>query len=87
MAADRTVPSFGSGRVGNRHRLLAVGPFRPHQMELGTGMRIMAAQAGDGVFFTRMQIMEISGPVAEAVFDRLLFRHQGQVMALETELL
>jgi hypothetical protein len=56
-------------------------------MELGTGMHIMAAQAWDGVLFTGMQIMEIVGPVTEAVLNCILLRHQRPVMTLETELL
>ena len=87
MAADRTVPPLGSGRVGNRHRLLAVGSLGTHQMGLGTGVHIMAAQAGDGVLFTGMQIVEIAGSVTEAVLLRFLLRHQGAVMTRKTELL
>lgn len=87
MAADRTVSTFGSGCVGHRYRFLAVGSFGTYQVELGTGMHIMAAQTGDGVLFTGMQIMKIAGSVAEAVLGCFLLRHERLVMTLKTELI
>lgn len=87
MAADRTVASLGSGCVGDRHLFLAVGSLGAHQVELGAGMHIMAGQAGDGVLFTGMQIMEIAGSIAEAVLVSILFSHQRPLMAIETKLL
>ena len=87
MAADRTVATLGGSSVGNRHRLFAIDPFRTDQVFLGAGMNIMAAQTGDGVLFTGMQIMEIAGPVAEAVLAGFLLRYQRLVMTLETQLI
>jgi len=87
VAADRTVSAFGSGCVGDRYRFLAICSFGTHQMELGTGMHIMATQAGNCVLFPGMQIMKIAGPVAETVLHGLFLRYQRQVVTLETKLL
>ena len=87
MAADRTVSTFRSSCVGNRHRFLAIGSFGTHQMELVAGMHIMATQTRDGVFFTRMQIMKIAGAITEAVLVGFLLRHQRAIMTFETELI
>lgn len=49
-------------------------------------MHIVAAQTGDRVLLTCVQVVEIAGPITEAVLVSFLLCHQGQVMAIEAKL-
>jgi hypothetical protein len=49
-------------------------------------MHIVAAQTGNGVLFTGMQIMKIAGSVTEAVPIRFFLCNKRPVMTLKTEL-
>lgn len=76
MATDRTITSLGGCCVGYRYRFLAVSPFRPYQVELVTGVYIMAGKAGNPVFHSGMQVVQIADTIPEAVFLCFLLCYQ-----------
>lgn len=87
MTTDRTVTTLVGSGIGYRHIFLAVHPFRPHQVALAAGVNIMTGEAGDSIFLTGMQEVQVTRTVAEAVLGGLLLGNQRHVMAFKTEFL
>lgn len=55
-------------------------------MQLGTGVNIVACQAGQAVFLSRMQVMKILYAITEAgTLGSFFLLHQPSVVALKAE--